>query len=471
MTADNYLHATLGTFFTPRLEMRLFDRVENFTAESATCKNFLTYYHEHIHYFQSIFTGYGHIQWSGIRQATGYVISEWEKLCTEANSFRLPLSNCKDNVQESFRAWMAFKTFEEQSKVSQSRFIVTKKSTKDLGLLTIKSDWEVNPTINFDAKSRILCSKDIIEGHAYYLEKSCAVSVLSIPKDVADNREGIGDTYTAAYDWFVSECGENRQHIFPVVCDLALQISWIPLIPSTEHEWRSANPSWRFYLITKALAADANLSLDMCKPWHEFYLDFCNVLTDMCGFPRLMDILNERLKSLSSLEVGVGLSPVQMIMKNAIEYRIKRPWLTVNPSENADELEFLFEEFRIPAVLVEGRFQSQSDLSESVVVDIIGELHYQAIADHLLGNVSVIAGDSNLMECGFSKYDIPNGCPYQVGGDCIGRFDPQDGLPVPLNVDANGVVQGCTFGVYFHNKGIRLEDVKVDYRARFPKFD
>jgi hypothetical protein len=49
----------------------------------------------------------------------------------------------------------------------------------------------------------------------------------------------------------------------------------------------------------------------------------------------------------------------------------------------------------------------------------------------------------------FARYGVPNGCPFQVSGDCIGRFNPKDGLPVPLNLDENDVVQGCTFSAMF----------------------
>lgn len=64
---ESFLNATLGAFFTPRMEMRLFDRAEKFTEKAATIENLLTYFHEHVHYFQTLFTGYGHIQWSSYR--------------------------------------------------------------------------------------------------------------------------------------------------------------------------------------------------------------------------------------------------------------------------------------------------------------------------------------------------------------------------------------------------------------------
>lgn len=135
------------------------------------------------------------------------------------------------------------------------------------------------------------------------------------------------------------------------------------------------------------------------------------------------------------------------------------------------ELMKLFEEFRTPAVLVDGRYQAQSSLNDDMVTELIGELHYQAFNDQLLGNPSAFARDSNSnsnsIECGFSKFEIHNGCPFQVSGECIERFDPREGLPIPLSHDAAGNIEGCTFGALFQYSGIRVEDLLVDYSARF----
>lgn len=469
---DSFLHATLGTFFTPRLEMRLYDRAVKFTADAATNENILTYFHEHVHLFQALFTGYGHIQWSSHRQATGYTERKWRELWPAMNGPRLPLSNCNSNLKVNFESWMIYQIFIEQNQIAQARYFVntTTNLISSLNLLTIKFECEINPIIETNSEERILCTKDILEGHAHFLERSFAMAVLSVPQTEAESRRGLNEIYTVAFDWFIKECGAERRHIFPVICDLALQTSWDPVVPRNEHEWQSANPSWRFYLLTKALASRPDLSLGKHDTWQDQYLDFCNSLTDQCSFQRLEVVISERLNALKLLESNPGISPLQRNMKTAMEYRLKMPWLTVNPTESDLELDLLFKKFRIPAVLMEGRFQSQAPLKEEISVELIGELHFQAFVDQLLGNASPVVKESNELECGFARYDIPNGCPFQVSGDCMGRFNPKNGLPVPLNLDENGVVQGCTFGAIFFSSGVKVEELDVDYSKKFPKF-
>jgi hypothetical protein len=95
---DSFLNAILGTFFTPRMEMRLFDKAEKFTAEAATDENVLTYFHEHVHYFQTLFTGYGHIQWSSYRQVSGFTHRKWKEMWSVMGGTRIPLANCNTRL-------------------------------------------------------------------------------------------------------------------------------------------------------------------------------------------------------------------------------------------------------------------------------------------------------------------------------------------------------------------------------------
>ncbi|WQI22923.1 hypothetical protein U2S91_09930 [Stenotrophomonas maltophilia] len=102
-----------------------------------------------------------------------------------------------------------------------------------------------------------------------------------------------------------------------------------------------------------------------------------------------------------------------------------------------------------------------------MITELIAELHFQAFNEQLLGNPSASARDMNGIECGFSRFGVLNGCPFQVSGECIGRFVPGEGLPIPLSHDAAGNIEGCTFGALFQSSGMRVEDLQVDYGARF----
>lgn len=466
---DSFLNATLGTFFTPRMEMRLFDRAEKFTAEAATTESMLTYFHEHVHYFQTLFTGYGHIQWSSYRQASGFMHRKWKEMWPVMGGPRIPLANCNTRLDVHQYAHYLYQVFAEQNKISQARFITISgvKTTDALKLMLIKQPWQINPEIATAQGPRELCTKDILEGHAFFLERSFGNHILAMPQDVAWDRSGVPDVYTTAYDWFVERCGISARELFPILCDLSLQISWEPVIPSTVEEWQASNPSWRFYLLTEALAAAPEIIMDMDEGWQKRYIAFCDQLLETCQFKGLNQILSERLQALIHLERHPGISPMQRIMKKALELRIDQPWMSAYPTRTESELMALFEEFRIPAVLVDGRYQSQSSLNDDMVTELIAELHYQAFNDQLLGNPSVFARDTNSIECGFSKFGVHNGCPFQVSGECIGRFDPREGLPIPLSHDAAGNIDGCTFGAQFQYSGIRVEDLLVDYGARF----
>lgn len=467
---DSYLNATFGTFFAQRLEIRLFDKAENFTEENATTGNVLTYIHEHIHYFQTLFTGYGHIQWSSHRQATGYTFGNWKVFLPAMGAARLPLANCNTRPGIQQEAWFLQQLFNEQNKLNQARFLTQPSiiTVDDLKLHTLTGSWKINPVIEAASGPRQLYTKDILEGHAFFVERSFAQNGLGFAEPVAWVREGVGDVYTAAYDWFIEQCGSEIKSLFPIVCDLSLQTSWEPLTPTTEHEWQASNPSWRFYLITQALAAEGNVAGGLDGDWSAFYTELCGRLLDACGFKPINEILTERLQPLMALEKSVGLSPMQRIMKNAMVKRLQQPWISADPVRDLSELSTLVTEFRIPATVIEGRFQSQSPVENEVATELIGELHFQAFVSQLLGTTSRFAEDSNALECGFTRYDFFNGCPYLANGDCTGRFDPKKGLPVPVLIDSTGKVEGCTFGVLFKSHGFEVEDLEIDYQARFP---
>lgn len=449
--------------------MRLFDKTEKFTRETATIGNVLTYFHEHVHYFQTLFTGYGHIQWSSYRQASGYIHRKWKEIWPVMGGPRMPLANCNTRLDVHHYALFLHKVFMEQNMMNRARFITIPgaKTIDTLKLTLISQSWQINPEIATAQGSRELCTKDILEGHAFFLERSFGSQTLGMPQDVAWDRSGISDVYTTAYDWFVERCGESARELFPILCDLSLQISWEPLTPSTEEEWRASNPSWRFYLLTDALAAAPEIIIDMKGDWQERYTAFCEQLLERCQFKGLNQIFSERLQSLINLERHPGITPTQRIMKKALEHRIDKPWISAYPTGNLVELVKLFEEFRIPAVLVEGRYQAQSLLNDEMVTELIAELHFQAFNEQLLGTPSTLARDTNCIECGFSKFSVFNGCPFQVSGECVGRFDPREGLPIPMSHDADGNIEGCTFGALFQHLGIRVEDLQVDYGARF----
>lgn len=94
--------------------------------------------------------------------------------------------------------------------------------------------------------------------------------------------------------------------------------------------------------------------MDMGGAWQESYAEFCERFLESCQCKGLDQVLTERLQALTDLERHPG----KRIIKKALESRIAQPWLSVYPACIPDELLKLFDEIRIPAVLVEGRFQA-----------------------------------------------------------------------------------------------------------------
>lgn len=104
------------------LDMRLFGRhPEEFHPDSTTVGAMATYVHEHMHYFQTIFTGFGHIVWSSHRHSTGYSIRIWKELARKGLGYRLPLAAYSDPGGSPV-ALIADVTAREVARLSAARF-------------------------------------------------------------------------------------------------------------------------------------------------------------------------------------------------------------------------------------------------------------------------------------------------------------------------------------------------------------
>lgn len=460
------LDATFGTFLSTRLDMRLAGTWRDFDQQSVKAGKLATYVHEHVHFHQTIFTGYGHIQWDGHRQLTGYIVSEWKKLvASRFGKLRLPLAHLARIKELEGDSRSIFEMSLEQIRLAKARFYMEygTATPNDLGSILIKKDWPSNPVIEIDGKQRALQTKDILEGHAHFVERTFLERSAEVEHDIAWNRDGLPDQYTAAYDWFIQECGEVRRDEFPVLCDLALQTSWRPVVPTTEQQWRDSNPAWRFFTLVRALAVEKYLTLGLPERWPIYYVGFASKLLGICKLPQLAEIWNERL---DAFERQKGLMGIQHLMKEAIEYRQRMPWCAANPATDPPLLEEMMKKFKAPFVVVGGQMGSFGEPSIPGS-EIIFELQYQALAAQILGDVSSAARESGSLECAFGKYSIPQGCPYQATHGCIGRFKPEDGAPHPATIVDNDQIIGCSFEALMVTAGIKCEDLDIDWAAKF----
>lgn len=459
------LDATFGSFMSTRLDMRLAGTWADFDRDSAKTGPLATYVHEHMHFFQTIFTGYGHVQWSSHRQMTGFLVSQWHRLVPKMEGkVRLPLAGCAVSPQLEATARWLYETSMEQIRLGQARFFMRygTLTLKEWGSVVLAKDWIANPVIEIAGKQRAFQTKDILEGHAHFVERTFLEFVAKVDHDIAWSRDGLPDQYTAAYDWFIQECGEERREDFPAVCDLAMQIMWNPVIPTNEKEWRSSNPSWRFLELARALAANPGLSLGPAERWPETYMGFCAQLLNICKFPQLTEVFEARL---SELERPRELTGIQKLMKEAVEFRQSKPWSAINPARDVELLYELFDKFKAPFVVVGeamGTFGRPAHAGE-----VVFELQYQAFAAQILGDFSPEARETRTIECAFGKYRISRGCEFQSSHGCPGRFSPPDGVPHPKTQTAEGTLGGCSFGWLLSTMGVESKDIVIDFDAKF----
>lgn len=461
------LDTTFGSFLTTRLEMRLIGTSSDYNSDSISIDSLATYLHEHIHFFQAVFTGYGHIQWDSHRQLTSFILKEWNKFNKLNNVIKLPLANCNMSPEQAFSSHYLYETVKEQIKTNQAKFYMQNGSLtlKEIGLRLLQHSWPANPVVEIGGKHTVIQTKDVLEGHAHFVECNFVEHYCGVDKEKAWDREGLPNQYTNAYDWFIQECGEIKHDYFPIICDLALQISWEPLVPQNENEWQSANPSWRFVKLTRTLASANNISaLGGIDSWHLNYKKFCSDLLDLCGYKHLDEILNERLRSFSRKP---KLMEIEKIMKKGIELKISKPWIGVNPANDEDELLFLMKEFKTPYIVFEDGIGSFGPSSVSGG-ELIFELQFQTLAAQVFGDFSKQAIASSKLECAFSKYNIKNSCEFQNSHGCTGLINPKEGFSFPKTTSSGYNLEGCSFELLLNLMNIKVEDIEIDFNAKFP---
>lgn len=462
--SESWLEQVFGSFMSTRLDMRLLGSANTFHPDTATLVAMATYVHEHMHYFQTLFTGYGQIQWSGHRQASGFIVRKWKELASAGLGHRVPLAAYADDPRAAGPAEWLHLTAREQSLLSAARFYmpVPNWTFGELGVKLIKEEWPINPVVTIDGHKVCLQGKDVLEGHAHFVERTFIEGFVRPPLS-AWARVGLSGQYTRAFDYFVERCGPSRHHEFPVVCDLALQTSWDPVIPKTEGDWRRSSPSWRFVEITNLLSTDHGLAFGQPTEWPTTYAAVARKIFEKLGYLQLEDVIAERLGAFDRVP---ELMQVEEVLKAAMQFRAERPWIAANPAAHMPWLEELLARFKAPFVVIEGGIGhfGHTPISGS---ELLFEMHYQALAAQLLGDVPSDASGNGELRCAFGQFRIPKGCPYQQSHGCSGQLNPAKGPPVPTQVEADENITGCSFAVFLDVVTHGLRTIEVRPNARF----
>ncbi len=192
-TNQPWLEQVYGSFNASRLDMRLFGRhPEEFHPDSTTVGAMATYVHEHMHYFQTLFTGFGHIFWSSHRQSTGYSVRIWTELAGKGLGYRLPLAAYSDDPVGGPIALTTDLSAREMARLSAARFNlpIPNWTFKELKTRLLKTDWVINPVVELAGEKVCLQGKDILEGQAHFVERTLVESLTS-NSEVSWDRTGV----------------------------------------------------------------------------------------------------------------------------------------------------------------------------------------------------------------------------------------------------------------------------------------
>jgi hypothetical protein len=464
------LDAVLGSFIPSRLHMRLNTSLENFDeGMSVDIESQATAIHEHVHFFQTIFTGYGHIAWDSHRQITSFLYHEWmQASAIPDQKRRLPIAHyAKLGLEQLIHAVWMDRSVLEMINLFRARFWLPSPNVtlQELGLRLLPYPWLANPAISVDGELHILQGKEITEGHAYFVEATYLEQVHKIDRSKIWDKLILPQQYWIAFEWFLEECGEEKYSEFPFICDLAIQVSWNPVVPVTEEQWRASNPAWRFVKLVQALKGEKYLNLGLPEEWPNKYDFFASTLLNKCNFYSLEQIFFERLASFKRKK---ELLHLEALMENAIQFRQANPWCGGNPVADSNLWKQMIQNFRVPIVEIGGKLASFGTPNTQINTEVVMELQFQAFAVQILGEFSRAAIREKAIECAFSKFDIHQGCEFQKTDFCSGRYNPNNGAPFPVEQIEDNTLKGCSFEMLLNATGLSSIDLDIDHTAKLP---
>lgn len=462
------LHGAYGSFVPSRLHLRLDEDIEKYREPGAgDPARAATLAHEHMHYFQTIFTAYGQFSWNLHRQATAYAVTEWQRLGRSLRPAYIPLANlAKHRTNVGRKAFVASKTVDDMTSLQLARWGNGKSAQRvcDLGLMLLTARWHVNPSRRIGGAPYEICGRDILESHAQYAEAIYLLNAEQVNLHTTFSRRFVTRTYWGPWEWFLEQC-PGHEGDFPYICDLALQTYNSTLMPSTEREWRASAPAWRFVALTDSLKR-LRLTAGTVADSMAWYAGYANTLLNDAELPSLSDTFAQRLKN--TYFNRSSFTEFEKMMINALTLRKSLPWLGANPVENPIVWGMLTDTFPMPMIEADGRLGTAAGGNQALVNEVSQELHFQALALQIAGQVSEASYVDANLECGYARFGIRHGCPFQDSHGCTGRLMPSHGIPHAIVEKEDGSLDGCQFGILFRTLGIRLEDVSFEPAVKFP---
>lgn len=187
----------------------------------------------------------------------------------------------------------------------------------------------------------------------------------------------------------------------------------------------------------------------------EKYHGFASELLAACGYKSLEQILDERIAAFRRRSAH---SRLEQLMLEALLYRREKPWCGAVPVVDAASWDELSRRFPLPSVQIGEELGTIFVDDQELMNEVVMELHFQSFALAVFGEFSAEARAEGAMECAFSKFNIAQGCPYQVSHDCSGRFKVAAGPPFPVETGIDGELSGCGVAMLFQAVVRSLQD-------------
>lgn len=439
----------------------------------------IVYIHEKFHHIQTLMTNFGQIRWRMNRQATMDILESWIQVTNKYAERRpLPLGYLasKESVEDIRNAFTVDLNRIGLLLLGMQNYVSpTMNKMSDTGY--IKLDYEIVPTINVFGKAYKLNGIDIIESHAKFIEATYALTTYNIHFDVTYDSRKLPERYYFAYAYFIEVMGLHRVGEFPIICNLALQTDYIDGSFS-ETKWKSNHPAWRFIALIDALKDNVVPEMDSIRLIKRNYLDYCNKLLNICGYKTMDDILELPLLQFDDNQK----LNLEQQMNTAIEYRKRFPWCVANPFLDYKVWEYLKSHFHAPLMqygktlhfnfINGGDVYTPNTPISNELSEYFIEIHIQALANQIIGEISPYSQDSSEIQCGFAYLGIERGCYYQSTGECNGSLNPKNGYKVDWKFTDKENVSGCMFAMFLDECiNVNIKNIDLNFYKKFPRVE
>lgn len=415
--------------------------------------NYPVLFHETYHYWQSIFTPFGHLKWGINRSASAEIINLW-KIATDINNSKrvipiadiLPSSNLD---QLSCVAQIYVQDIAKRMVMLSERII----QDEDLQKIIPIAIEEVSPLIKVWERDYRLNGIDILEGCAKFQEAvfGCVTEGKHFSEVIDPTR--LNPEYYVALQYFYEHIGPSRIIEFPIICELALSFGKICRV-SNDENWKSNHPAWRFVKLIETIEQyKPEEYLFLYDDIENNFIIYAERLLSKCGYESLSDTWQPLLEYATQTELSIAKD-----MVDAIEFKMRYPWILSFPLNNEELLNQL-KRFQ-PYYLITTDESGYIFHSESLGQEILFENHFQAVSNQICGYSSLRNIDRKRIQCGYSYYGIKK-CPYLIDGTCDGHVDCESELPKLVIDDEDNICEGCNFILFFKLMDIEIKDLLV----------